>query len=130
MSSELVFRKGNAELLSYVGSSKMYEALHPYANFDKWSKVSDQALRCGLETLHEKKEYFNSQIAKYKEALEHLKDAEDIYDALDNIEEIEGELEEIETSIVELRLIKEIQNYLQYNEDGEKVETPLEWMVS
>ena len=129
MSSELIFRKGNAELLSYVGSSKMYEALHPYANFDKWSKVSDQALRCGLETLHEKEEYFNSQITKYKEALEHLKDAEDIYDALNNIEELEGELEETKTAIIELRLIKEIQNYLQCDENAEKVEIPLEWMV-
>lgn len=129
MSSELIFRKGNAELLSYVGSSKMYEALHPYAIFDKWSKVSDQALRFGLETLHEKKDYYISQIKKYKEALNHLKDADDVYDALNNIEEIEGDLEETETAIVELRLIREMQNYLQYNEDGDKVEIPLEWMV-
>ena len=129
MSSELIFRKGNAELLSYVGSSKMYEALHPYTNFDKWSTVSDQALRCGLETLHEKEEYYISQIEKYKEALEHLNDTEDIYDALDNIEEVEGELEETETAIVELRLIREMQGYLQYNEDGDKIEIPLEWMV-
>lgn len=129
MSSELIFRKGNAELLSYVRSSKMYEALYPYASFDKWSKVSDQALRCGLETLHEKEEYFTSQIDKYKEALKYLKEPADIYDDLNDIEELEGELKEINTALIELRLIKSIQDCLQYNEDGEKIDLPLEWRL-
>lgn len=129
MSSELIFRKGKAELFSYIGSSKMYEALQGYANTDNWSKVSDNALRWGLETLHEKKEYYISQIEKYKEALEHLKDTEDIYDALNTIEELKEELEETNTAITELNLIMEIQNYPQYDENEKKVEIPLEWMV-
>ena len=104
--------------------------MHPYAKFDKWSEVSDQALRCGLETLHEKKEYFNSQITKYKEALKYLKEAEDIYDNLNDIEELEGELEEVSAALVELRMLISIQNYLQYNDDGEKVDFPLEWVIN
>ena len=129
MSSELVFRKGSAELLSYVGSSKMYEALHGFATYENWSSVPENALSWGLDSLHEKKEYFSSQIDKYKEAIKYLKNPEDIYDALDNLEEVKEELEEVNTAIIELRLIKEIQNYLQYNEEGEKIELPLEWMV-
>ncbi len=129
MSSELVFRKGNAELLSYVGSSKIYEALNNYAPYDKWSSVPENALRWGLENLQEKEEYFNSQITKYKEALKYFKESEDIYNALDNIEEIEGELEEVTTAITELKLIKAIQDYLQCDDDGKEVNFPLEWMV-
>lgn len=130
MSSELIFRKGSVELISYVGSSKMYEALHGYATYDNWSSVPENALRWGLENLHEKKEYFNSQITKYKEALKYFREAEDIYDNLNDIEELEGELEEVNTALVELRMLISIQNYLQYNDDGEKVDFPLEWVIS
>lgn len=129
MSSELIFRKGKAELFSYVGSSKMYEALHGYAIYDKWSPVTDNALKWGEETLREKKEYFSSQINKNKEALKYLKTAEEIYDALNYIEELEDELKETDTALTELRLINIIQSYLQYDKNGKKLKIPLEWMV-
>ena len=129
MSSELIFRKGKAELLSYVGSSKIYEVLHNYVSYDKWSEVKEHSLNDGLETLHEKRDYYISQINKHKEALDHLKNTEDIYTALDNIEEIAGELEETEIAIIELKLIKEIQDYIQYDEKEGRIEIPLEWMV-
>lgn len=130
MSSELVFRKGSAELLAYTGSSKMYEALNNYSTFDKWSEVSIDALYYGLDDLKDKRDYYNSQISKYEEALNHLKNAEDIYDALDNLEELKDELKETSTTITELKLIIKIQNYVQYEDDnGEKVNIPLEWKV-
>lgn len=129
MSRYLIFKKGNTELCSYVGSSKIYEALSGYAKPDEWSEVSEKALMWGEENLQEKKEFFSSQIAKYKEALNYLKEAEDIYEAIDNIKEVEEELKEIDEALGDLKFLKNIRNHLQQdNENGEKI-PPLEWKL-
>lgn len=129
MSSSLRFRKGNVELLEYTRSSKIYEVLSSHAPFDDWSKVTPAALQEGLEDLQESDAHVTKEIAKQKEILNHLSDPEQLYATLGEIEQWETYRAEVETAMVELRLLMEIQAYVQY-EDDETVMWPLEWIIS
>lgn len=117
MSSYLMFKKGDVELVDYSRNTAMYEALGDIAPYSEWKEVKAESLEEGMASLREKKENYEKEIRKLKEILNHQAQYEDLYETLNNIEEYEENIKDVETALIELKLIYEIADYNGYYND-------------
>lgn len=132
MSSYLMFKKGDVELVDYSRNTVMYEALGDMAPYSEWKEVKAESLEEGMASLREKKENYEKEIRKLKEILNHQTQYEDLYETLNNIEEYEENIKDVEITLIELKLIYSIADYNGYynNADDPNIKKPvLMWSV-
>lgn len=108
MSSYLSFRKNGVTLTHYSRSTHMYEALSSQAPYAKWRVVTHEDLAYGLAELLDEKKGYEKAIDRQKTVLQYVKQPEEIHGAISTIQGMEDLIEEIDTTIAELRLIMRI----------------------
>lgn len=123
MSSYLTFRKGGINLCSFSRSTAMYQAF-PSASYDKWTKVTPDTLRAGIQKLQADRKEYEKQIDIYNEMLKQKLSYEERFSTINTIKEFEEEITDVEFTICKIYMLIDI---AEEKTDGK--DYPMEWSV-
>ena len=115
MSSYLIVKCNDVELINYSRSSYIYQAFNECLGYsEEWQELNLNTVYSALENLKDSIEAKKFIMAKYQTMLLHLKLYDDIWNATSHIQDLEKEIKELEDACYRVRFIADI---MKDNED-------------
>lgn len=105
MSSYLSIRKNGVKLCCFNRNTEFYQAFEHKASYDEWSELTDKKLWDGYHDIEEEIKKYEKTIEREKTALNHLRKAQEIYEAIGTIDSIGETIEELKEAKAYIRFL-------------------------